>query len=216
MSPRPVIEVPATIQRETFVIDQDLINRGYLILGRGAALESVDFQIGDQEFFVYGRQYLVKVVTSGNDSLFPEASVDDTIISWRESDLGSGLGLEALINSLVGSIIEVKYVVSDYTETVEEVPTTATDVDGVDWDGKYIMVFLAGNNGSIDPFGSFFVDEGSDVTVTMTPDLNYHVSDVLVNGESIGPVNEYTFENIQDHIRLEVLFSIDEYLLEVL
>ena len=46
-----------------------------------------------------------------------------------------------------------------------------------------------------------------DITYTITPDEGYAVADVIVNGESVGAVSEYTFENVRKQHRIEVVFE---------
>jgi PKD repeat protein len=60
----------------------------------------------------------------------------------------------------------------------------------------------AGTNGSITPSGTVIVDEGSSTTFTITPDPQYQVADVLVDGISVGAVLSITFNSadIADHI----------------
>lgn len=58
----------------------------------------------------------------------------------------------------------------------------------------------AGPGGSISPSGSVVVNEGYSQTFTMNPGAGNTVSDVLVDGVSVGPVASYTFTNvITDH-----------------
>src|SRR5207344_1891362 len=51
----------------------------------------------------------------------------------------------------------------------------------------------AGTNGTIAPSGSVVVNHGANQTFTITPNANYHVLDVLVDGTSAGVVTTYTF-----------------------
>jgi hypothetical protein len=45
------------------------------------------------------------------------------------------------------------------------------------------------------------MDQGSSQTFTIIADTNYHVADVIVDGNSIGAVTTYTFSNItSDHL----------------
>ncbi|MFA6290505.1 MAG: MBG domain-containing protein, partial [Victivallales bacterium] len=55
----------------------------------------------------------------------------------------------------------------------------------------------AGMNGTISPSGTVAVVYESNKTFTISPLANYHVSDVLVDGTSVGAVTEYTFTNVK-------------------
>jgi hypothetical protein len=71
----------------------------------------------------------------------------------------------------------------------------------------------AGANGSISPSGATPVDEGSDKTFTITPATGYHVSDVLVDGSSVGAVPSYTFSSVTANHTINATFAINTYVL---
>ena len=70
----------------------------------------------------------------------------------------------------------------------------------------YTIEATAGAGGSISPSGSVSVREGRDQTFTITPDKGYAVSNVKIDGKSIGAVKSYTFENVSRTHTIEVVF----------
>ena len=70
----------------------------------------------------------------------------------------------------------------------------------------YTIEATAGAGGSISPSGSVSVREGGDQTFTITPDKGYAVSNVKIDGKSIGAVKSYTFENVSRTHTIEVIF----------
>ncbi len=72
---------------------------------------------------------------------------------------------------------------------------------------KHIITASAGANGSIDPDGVVKVKEGTDHTFTFTPDANYKVEDVLVDGASIGLPASHTFTNVTSSHTIAVSFT---------
>ena len=70
----------------------------------------------------------------------------------------------------------------------------------------YTIKATAGAGGSISPTGSVSVREGRDQTFTITPDKGYAVSNVKIDGKSIGAVKSYTFENVSRTHTIEVIF----------
>ena len=70
----------------------------------------------------------------------------------------------------------------------------------------YTIKATAGAGGSISPYGNVSVREGSDRTFTITPDKGYAVSNVKIDGKSIGAVRSYTFENVRHAHTIEVSF----------
>ena len=64
----------------------------------------------------------------------------------------------------------------------------------------FTVTATAGDNGGINPSGSVIVTSGNDQTFNITPDSNYQVADVLVDGSSVGAVESHTFNNVvADH-----------------
>ena len=70
----------------------------------------------------------------------------------------------------------------------------------------YTIKATAGAGGSISPSGNVSVREGRDRTFTITPDKGYAVSNVKIDGKSIGAVKSYTFENVSRTHTIEVIF----------
>ena len=69
------------------------------------------------------------------------------------------------------------------------------------------VVATAGENGTITPDGTQTVECGDDITFAIVPDDCYYILDVLVDGESVGAVETYTFENVRDDHTIEALFE---------
>ena len=70
----------------------------------------------------------------------------------------------------------------------------------------YTIKATAGAGGSISPYGNVSVREGRDQTFTITPNKGYAVSNVKIDGKSIGAVKSYTFENVNRTHSIEVIF----------
>src|SRR5204863_307873 len=75
----------------------------------------------------------------------------------------------------------------------------------------YSITASAGANGSIAPSGAVSVNAGADEAFTITPDADYHVADVLVDGVSVGAVGSYTFTNVHAAHTIAASFAIDTY-----
>ncbi|HCE43232.1 MAG TPA: hypothetical protein DET40_06770 [Lentisphaeria bacterium] len=70
-----------------------------------------------------------------------------------------------------------------------------------------------GGNGSITPSDS--VNYNASKTFTMTPDANYRVADVLVDGVSVGAVTSYTFANVKSAHTIVASFALAKANLEM-
>lgn len=75
----------------------------------------------------------------------------------------------------------------------------------------YTITASAGSNGSISPAGVSNVNCGTGLTYTITPASCYQISDVLVDGVSVGAVSSYTFSNVTANRTISVTFSIITY-----
>ena len=79
---------------------------------------------------------------------------------------------------------------------------------------KYSISAEAGVGGTISPNGSISVIKGSDKTFTITANKGYEITDVLVDGESVGAVRSYTFENVKANHTISVTFEEGEQVID--
>lgn len=70
----------------------------------------------------------------------------------------------------------------------------------------YKIKATAGFGGKITPTFSEIEAGGTD-TFIIIPDEGFVISDVLVNGESVGPVSSYTFSNVDEDSTIEAVFD---------
>ena len=75
----------------------------------------------------------------------------------------------------------------------------------------FTITASAGTNGAISPAGVTTVNYGGSQTYTITPDIGYHVVDVLVNGVSVGPVTSYQFPSVTADQTISATFAIDTF-----
>jgi uncharacterized repeat protein (TIGR01451 family) len=77
--------------------------------------------------------------------------------------------------------------------------------------GGLTITASAGANGNISPVALVTLVQGSSQAFTITPDLGYHVLDVLVDGFSVGAVTSYTFSSVAVNHTISATFTIDTY-----
>ena len=70
----------------------------------------------------------------------------------------------------------------------------------------YTVKATAGSHGSITPSGNVDVLHGGSQTFTIAANSGYAISNVKIDGVSIGAVKSYTFENITENHTIEVTF----------
>ncbi len=66
-------------------------------------------------------------------------------------------------------------------------------------------------NGSISPASAVKVNHGASQTFTITPNPNYKVSDVKVDGVSVGSVTSYTFPNVSANHTISASYALNTY-----
>ncbi|MBN1875414.1 MAG: hypothetical protein JXA33_14385, partial [Anaerolineae bacterium] len=80
---------------------------------------------------------------------------------------------------------------------------------------RYVLTPTAGIGGAITPGTPQTVTYGSDLAFAITPDTGYHISDVLVDGVSVGAQSGYTFTTITADHTLSATFARNAYTLTV-
>ena len=77
------------------------------------------------------------------------------------------------------------------------------------WADTFTITASAGAHGTISPSGSVVVSGGTSTTFTITPNASYHVSDVLVDGASVGRVTSYLFSSVTATHSISATFASD-------
>lgn len=101
--------------------------------------------------------------------------------------------------------------VTSYTFTNVINSHTISASFAVDIYTTYTITASAGAGGSISPSGSVSVNSGADQAFTITPDTGYQVSDVQVDGSSVGAVTSYTFTSVTTNHTINASFAINQY-----
>jgi len=71
---------------------------------------------------------------------------------------------------------------------------------------SYTITASSGTGGSISPSGTVQVPYGTSKTFTIAPNSGYKISDVKIDGISVGAVATYTFENVTRDHAIEAIF----------
>jgi hypothetical protein len=75
----------------------------------------------------------------------------------------------------------------------------------------YAITASAGANGGITPAGATTVNHGASHSYTITPDANYRVLDVTVDGSFVGAVTNYTFTNVTGNHTIAATFEMNGF-----
>ena len=157
---------------------------------------------------VYGavNTYTITATAGENGSISPSGTVTVTAGENPTFTITPDRGYH--IQDVLVDGVSVGAVSSYPFENVEANHTiTATFAKDADPVTRYRIEASAGEGGSISPEGIVRVSQGGSQTFTITPDQGYKIEDVLVDGESVGPVSEYTFKNVRAWHTITVTFA---------
>jgi len=85
-----------------------------------------------------------------------------------------------------------------FSEKTQENPTPSGTT--------YTISAMAGSGGTISPSGYVKVESGKNKTFIIEPESGYKISDVMVDGTSIGAKANYTFKNVTENHSIEASF----------
>ena len=91
-------------------------------------------------------------------------------------------------------------ITSDHSLSVTFIPITFTITSG------------SKSGGSITPAGTTSVNYGTDLVYSISPDIGFHIDDVIVDNKSVGPVTSYTFNKITLDHEISASFSVNTYI----
>jgi len=76
---------------------------------------------------------------------------------------------------------------------------------------EYTIDAVAGVGGTISPSGSRSVDYGDDQTFTISPSTGYKISNVNVDGASLGAKTTHTFSNVKKDHNITATFAVTDH-----
>ncbi len=83
------------------------------------------------------------------------------------------------------------------------------DMGAYEW--TWTVSASAGAHGTISPAGDSWVLAGSNITYAIVADAHYHITNVVVDGVSIGATNAYAFTGVSSNHTIVATFAIDTY-----
>jgi hypothetical protein len=151
--------------------------------------------------------YTVSATAGTNGSITPAGEI---LVSYGDSQAFTIIAdsgyhvIDVLIDSVsIGPIAE--YTFSDISANHSISASFAIN--------DYTITANSGPNGAISPSGVVSINYGTDTTFTMIPDTGYHVFDVLVDGNVIGPVDSFTFNDVAANHNISVGFSMNTFMI---
>lgn len=196
-----------------FEID-DIANCDVETIQAESTAQGIKFSVQPGQFspfaLVDAQAYTITATAGENGSISPNGSVTVTEGDNQTFTITANNGYrisDVLVDGQsVGAVSTYTFenVTGDHTI---EATFRRTGGGGVVTPTQYTITAEAGDGGSISPDGRVRVDRGDDQTFRITPDDGYEIADVLVDGESVGAVSSYTFENVRANHTIKVIFK---------
>ncbi|HWP79637.1 MAG TPA: S-layer homology domain-containing protein [Candidatus Acidoferrum sp.] len=127
--------------------------------------------------------------------------------SWQEG----GAFSELTAGTAYSVICRIPATTDSFASAASPALPVTTDGGGGGGGGSdyayYAVTASAGTGGSISPSGRVSVREGLDKTFTVTANEGFVISDILVDGQSVGVPASYTFKNVRRAHTIEALFA---------
>jgi len=120
-------------------------------------------------------------------------------------DAGYGIVDVTVDGTSIGAVASYTFLPIDGDHTIAA--TFAADI--------YTIAATAGNGGTITPAGNTTVAHNGNQTYTISANNGYHVSDVFVDGASVGAVTTYTFSGVTANHTIYAAFESNEYTVTV-
>ncbi len=165
------------------------------------AQKTTDITVSDFNWPTYG--------PPADDATDPPARPAVTItVRWRGLEPGtyeldvSDISIDYRANDNAGVETHSLSIVSRDELTFTVLPGSTTPDSAY----FYSITARAEHGGTITPEHSTSVQEGHSQTYTIRPDEGYVLTDVLVDGKSVGAVTEYTFDHVSADHRIEAHF----------
>ena len=137
-------------------------------------------------------------MTAGGESQIPIATVDVHTPTYTDSNVTQGKTYYYYVKAFNGQAHP------NYSAPSNEVHAQVET-------SVLIITASAGAGGTILPSGAVTVNYGDSKLFTITPNPGYNISDVKVDGTSIGAISSYAFPNITSNHTIEVIFAIKTY-----
>lgn len=107
---------------------------------------------------------------------------------------------------------KVSALMNDYEIKTREI-TISEDTSDLDFvltkreESTYTITSSAGSGGQISPSKQVNVKAGESITFDIKPNAGYIIGDVLVDGESVNPVESYTFDDVKSDHAIQAEFA---------
>jgi hypothetical protein len=126
---------------------------------------------------------------------------------WLTITSGSNGSGSGTVRGLIAANTSTSSRTATITIAGSTVTVTQLGSSNVSSNTTYTITASAGTGGSISPAGSIAVSSGSNHTLTISPNTGYRIYQLLVDGNSVGAVSSYTFNNVTANHTIRATFA---------
>lgn len=154
--------------------------------------------------------YTITASAGSNGSISPSGSISVNQGSSQAFTFTPSTGFQiadVLVNGVSvgnGSTYTISNITENKTISVSFSATSTT---------THLISITTGSNGVSSPASSATVNNGANQTITFTPDTNYEVNDVSVDGVFQGPLTTLTLSNVTADHTIVVSFKLKSYMI---
>jgi len=146
--------------------------------------------------------YTITASAGAGGTIWPSGSVLVSEGSSQTFTITPQTGYSIASLTVDGSAVEI---VSSYTFTNVTSDHTISATFSIN---TYTITATAGAGGTISPSGTVSVQYGSSQTFTISPSSGYQITNVLVDGVSVGAVSSYTFSSVAANHTISATFNL--------
>jgi len=147
------------------------------------------------------KTYNIKVIQNTHGTITPAGTISVNAGASQSFTINANEGYH-IINVVIDGIS--KGALSSWSFTNINSDHTLTANFAIN---TYIINATTSFNGTITPNGITLVAHGDNASFSIKADEGFHITDVLVDGVSVGTDNEYNFTNVTDDHTLTVAFA---------
>ena len=140
---------------------------------------------------------------------FAEAAVGRDITYEIRADEGYSIGSVTVDGEEVGAVREYTFTAVSEPHTIEASFVRSDSGEPASQGGRFTITSSSGEGGSIEFEGEISVSGGESLTLSITPDTGWSIKSVCVDGEELGAIESYTFENISANHTITAEFDIN-------
>ena len=153
---------------------------------------------------------LADKITEAKNVLLNNANASESKINALQAAIDEAQALhdnpQATESDFTNEVTKLSQAISDFQRNDDQGGTQSSGGGGGGYLKKYVVSVSKTENGTV-KLSQSSVTSGNSLTITAVPDEGYVVSDMLINGKSVGRQTVYTINSVKENIEVKVIFA---------